>query len=193
MERGGFSTLHVAELLEKQGICILENYLTHDQVVLYQELVDRLIKDLERKAPSPRNAYNPIIDITEHTVFADLVLDEFILTCVEAYYGRPVYLCCARGGRIYPKEPCEYGAFRWHHDTKGKWVKAMWLLTDVPSTGQRMSYIPGSHKLRHPWDATPEQTRFTREQALAYGEILECAAPAGSVIIFDQYCPNVLK
>jgi hypothetical protein len=61
----------------------------------------------------------------------------------------------------------------------------MWLLTDVPSTGQRMSYIPGSHKLRHPWDATPEQTRFTREQALAYGEILECAAPAGSVIIFD--------
>jgi hypothetical protein len=61
----------------------------------------------------------------------------------------------------------------------------MWLLTDVPVTGQRMSYLAGSHATKHQW-RTHEDTRFTEARARAIGgRVVECAAPAGSVVLFD--------
>jgi len=58
------------------------------------------------------------------------------------------------------------------------------LLTDVTSEGQRMSYIPGSHKLKHHFTRY-EDTRLTESQARGYGEVVECVGPAGTVVLFD--------
>jgi len=126
------------------------------------------------------------IALTLHSIliFADLILDELILAAVEAYYARPIYLVTSQIQRLDPIEPYEGRAFQWHHDSKGKYVKAMWLLTNVPITGQRMSYIVGSHTIKHSF-TTYEETRFTDAQARRYGKVIECSAPAGSVIVFD--------
>jgi len=60
----------------------------------------------------------------------------------------------------------------------------MWLLTDVPEGGQRMSYVLGSHRQRRHFSSYRE-TRFSDEQARRCGPVLECAGPAGTVFLFD--------
>ena len=60
----------------------------------------------------------------------------------------------------------------------------MLLLTDVADDGQRMDYIRGTHGHRRSWGDYSE-TRFTDEDALSLGEVLKCAGPAGTVVIFD--------
>lgn len=183
VKRGPFSSSAVAEALWNDGICILENFLSEENARVYREALDSMVAELPSEGDTP-NAFNHIIDFTRHRIFADLILDELLLASIEAYYSRPVCVCCSRVQRLYPIEPYQDRAFRWHHDSKGKYVKTMWLLSDVPIHGQRMSYIVGSHKVKHPW-TTYEETRFTESQARSYGRVLECAAGAGSVVVFD--------
>ena len=184
--RGAFSSLAVAETLKSRGICVLENYLSAEALKAYQAAWN----DLELSPPYPDspdmepNSLIARIDFVKHPIFADLVLDDLVLAGIEAYYGRPISLVVPQAWRLDPIEPYEGTAFRWHHDCKGKYVKAMWLITDVPPNGQRMSYIAGSHSIKHRWTSY-EETRFTDEQVKDCGERVECAAPAGSVVIFD--------
>ncbi len=184
--KGPFSSIETSETLQRDGICILVNYLNPEELAVYRAAVISILDGLEgTECEDAKGKFNyNNIDFTRYPLFLDLILDELILAAFEAYYARPIYLALTQIQRLNPIEPYEERAFRWHHDSKGKYVKAMWLFSDVPPTGQRMSYVIGSHTVKHPW-TTYEETRFTDEQARAYGEVLECAAPAGSVILFD--------
>lgn len=186
--RGRFSSRVLAEVLEADGICILENFLEPERLAACREAFESTIAESERdalrRADETPAARNHNVDCGLGGIFADMVLDELILAGVEEYYRRPIYLAMSRIQRLHPVEPYEDRAFQWHHDAKGKYVKAMWLLTDVPADGQRMSYVVGSHKVRHAF-STYEETRITEGQARRFGPILECAGPAGSVVVFD--------
>lgn len=174
--RGAFSSHAVAEALKSNGICILENYLSKEQAALNGLKLSPTYPDDPDIEP---NSFVTRINFSTHQIFADL-----ILAAAEAYYRRPISLTGSLACRLDPIEPYEGTAFRWHHDCKGEYVKAMWLLTDVPPSGQRMPYLAGSRTLKHRF-ATYADTRFTDEQVNGYGERVECAAPAWSVIGFD--------
>lgn len=128
--------------------------------------------------------FNQLVDLAKHPLFADLVLDELVLAAVEAYYARSIYLAAAQANRLEPVPPYEGSSYQWHHDMRRKYVKAMWLLTDVAPDGQRMTYIIGSHKFKHR-GTSYNDSRFSDAEARSYGPALECAAQAGSVVIFD--------
>ena len=183
--RGPWSSLAVAAALNERGICLLERFLQGDRLAAYQRALDQLIMDTPRTEEDwlTRSCIRTI-DLARYPAFTELALDELITAAVERYYGRPIYLACSEVDRLDPVEPYEDQAFRWHHDARGKYIKAMWLLTDVPETGQRMSYMCGSHRRRHAW-TTYRDTRWTDEEARRAGTLFECAAPAGSVIVFD--------
>lgn len=185
--RGGVSSLAVAELLRLRGICVLENVLDRQRLLACRDELDSLFVDSEGRPVGLTDVpgtYSRQIGGVQQSVFAELVLDDVILAAVEAYYARPIYLTEVQVNRLEPVERYEGDSYQWHHDMKGKYVKAMWLLTDVPVEGQRMSYVAGSHRLKHR-TTRYEESRFTDAQAHVYGEVVECVAPAGSVVVFD--------
>lgn len=185
--RGGVSSLAMAELLRLQGICIVENVLDRQRLLACRAELDSLLLDHEGRPVGLTDVpgtYSRQIGDVQRSVFAELVLYDVILAAVEAYYSRPIYLAEVQVNRLEPVERYEGDSYQWHHDMKGKYVKAMWLLTDVPMDGQRMSYVIGSHQLKHR-TMRYEESRFTDAQAHAYGEVVECGAPAGSVVVFD--------
>jgi hypothetical protein len=102
----------------------------------------------------------------------------------EYYYGKEILLANTGGYRIPPIEPRDFGSFQWHHDEKGKVIKAMILLTDVGPSDQRMDYIVGTNKRLNPW-VIYQDSRFTNEQANKMGKIAPCIGSAGTVILFD--------
>jgi hypothetical protein len=63
-------------------------------------------------------------------------------------------------------------------------MKAMWLLTDQPPEGQRISFVSGSHRQWWP-PASYESSRCSNDEARKMGKVIECAGPAGSLVLFD--------
>jgi hypothetical protein len=185
--RGGFSSLDIAETLGARGICILENVLDPGQVRRYRDAFEAMFTgpdgNMIGRTDVP-GTLSMMVDFTQYPLFADLALDELVLAAVEAYYKRPIYLVATQANRLEPVAAFEGDSYQWHHDAKGKYVKAMWLLTDVARDGQRMSYIAGSHRLKHR-SVTYDESRCTSAQAVRHGDVVECAALAGSVVIFD--------
>jgi ectoine hydroxylase-related dioxygenase (phytanoyl-CoA dioxygenase family) len=116
--------------------------------------------------------------------FSTLAIDPYITSLASYYWGKPIRLAYAHGYRLEPVSEREYRAFQWHHDLKRKQIKVMVLLTDVPANGQRMDYIPGSHVIWHRF-TNHRDVRFTRDQALQFGEPIPCHGPAGTVVVFD--------
>lgn len=185
--RGGFSSLDIAETLGARGICILENVLDSGQVQSYRDAFDAMFTGPDGNVIGRTDVpgtLSMMVDFTHYPLFADLALHELILAAVEAYYRRPIYLVATQANRLEPVAAFEGDSYQWHHDAKGKYVKAMWLLTDVARDGQRMSYIAGSHRLKHR-SVTYDESRCTSAQAVRHGDVVECVAPAGSVVIFD--------
>ena len=187
VRRGAWSSGAMVEALRREGICIVAGALEEPRLGWYREAFARLLAEPKLGAPHPaasRGQYGVVLDLAVEPGFTDLLLDEMILAAVEQYYQRPVFLSVGQAVRLDPVEPSP-ALKGWHHDSKGKYVKAMWLLTDTPADGQRMSYLAGTHRARHVW-ATYEQTRFTEEEARRQGQrLVECAGPAGTVILFD--------
>ncbi len=182
--RGGFSSKVIVEELRKSGICKLERYLDPERLKACRMAWEEMLRSHGEPSPDTPAAIQIPFDCGKGGVLAGLVLDELILAAVENYYERPVYLVGGRAQRLSPIEPYTDKAFQWHHDAKGKYLKAMWLLNDVPVDGQRMSYIPGSHRQRRAF-TTYQETRLTEQEARRTGPVFECAGPAGTVFIFD--------
>jgi hypothetical protein len=180
--RGSFDSAAVVERLQTGGVCILEQYLDAARLTSVQTAAAAALHLTPVNGRDARNAVQ--IDLNPYPPLAELLLDDLILAVGEAYYGRPVYLAHHKLQRLEPTAPYEDRAFRWHHDAKGSYLRAMWLLTDVPADGQRMSFVVGSHRQWRP-PAVYEETRVPDAQARALGPVVECAGPAGSVVLFD--------
>lgn len=184
---GDISSLAVAETLRARGICILEKVLDAEQVRRYHDAFEAMFTGPDGNRAGQTavpGTLSRLVDFTQWPLFADLAVHELVLAAVEAYYRRPIYLVATQANRLEPVVPFEGDSYQWHHDGKGKYVKAMWLLTDVSADGQRMSYVAGSHRLRHR-SVTYDESRYTQGQAVRHGEVVECAAPAGSLVLFD--------
>lgn len=129
--------------------------------------------------------------LKDSVVFSRAALDPWVLALARYYWGKPVVLSQASGDRLYPDPGGKkLGPFQWHHDAKRKQLKALIYLDDVSRDGQRMDYLPGTHRIWQQFkrgDADYEKTRIPDEEVLPrYGhQPIHCEGPAGTVLLFD--------
>ena len=115
--------------------------------------------------------------------------DPLVSRIAHNYFSRQAYLATVAMYRIEPTKQFRGSSYQWHHDSKGKQVKAMLLLTEVGEEDQRMTYLKGSHKA-YRFGTTYEDTRFETDEKLQSQignkeNLIECTGPAGTVIVFD--------
>ena len=180
-----------AEQLSQNGVLILPSYFQPSVVAGMRE-------DFHKWAQGKKEDSLGRILVSESTGaflrdsfhFSAAAVDTYLTALVRYYWGKPVVLSHACGLRIHPTPPegKDVGPFQWHHDANRKQVKAMILLDDVAPDGQRMDYLPKTHRIWHRFrrgEAGYEETRFSQESVARYGELVRCAGPAGTVILFD--------
>ena len=170
--------------LDAQGVVILPSYFS-------TESLREMQADFERSASTiaPDEVAQQFLDRSYLSASAPLCeasIDPFLTALVKYHFGKPIYLSDNNGLRIEPVAELEdYDTHQWHHDAKRKQVKVLILLTDVQEDGQRMDYLPGTHKIWHGRVWTNKDSEFTSESVRKYGEPVHCAGPAGTVVIFD--------
>jgi hypothetical protein len=175
------------ERLSTDGVLILPSYFKGEQLKAMQTDFNHWN---ELKPGVDQNAFKDFDGGKQENFLAisealsAVAVDSYLTALVSYYWGKPVKLAYCHGYRLDPVTPREYRAFRWHHDLKRKQVRVMVLLTDTSVEGQRMDYIQGSHKVWHRF-TNHRHVRFTSEEALSYGEVINCVGPAGTVVMFD--------
>ncbi len=114
--------------------------------------------------------------------------DPRLTAVAQSYYGRHAFITRGVAMRYLPLEERHKDMFGWHHDLEDRRLKALVLLTDLPATGQVMSYVKGSHALRHPYRMffRNEVALADCERALGTIEIFETTGRAGDVFFFDS-------
>jgi hypothetical protein len=175
------------EQLCKDGVIILPEYFTGATLKEMQDDFDRWCiskTQLDQNGFVDFDGSKGESYLKTSIAFSRAAVDPYLTALASYYWGKPIKLAYSHGYRLEPVEEREYRAFRWHHDLKRKQIKVMILLSDVPSDGQRMDYIPGSHKVWHIF-TNQRDVRFTKEEALRFGEPIRCTGPAGTVVVFD--------
>ena len=119
---------------------------------------------------------------------ARLFCDPRLTALARSYYGRHAFITRGVAMRYLPLDERQNDMFGWHHDLEDRRLKALVLLTDLPAAGQVMSYVRGSHVLRHPYrmffrNGVPLEAC---RRALGRLEIFETAGRAGDVFLFDS-------
>ncbi len=119
--------------------------------------------------------------------FLEVALDRNIITIIGGYIGKKFMLQQATAARCYPLEKTNFGSWQWHHDSWGRKVNVMVLLTDVTEADQYMSYMKCSHNIYHSYERTTINDRFTEEEVLKLGDhkVVKCIGKAGTIFIFD--------
>lgn len=117
-----------------------------------------------------------------------LFCDPRLTALARSYYGRHAFVTRGVAMRYLPLEERHKDMFGWHHDLEDRRLKALVLLTDLPASGQVMSYVRGSHVLCHPYrmffrNGVPLESC---RRALGRIEIFETAGRAGDVFFFDS-------
>lgn len=114
--------------------------------------------------------------------------DPRLTAIARSYYGRHAFITRGVAMRYLPLEERHNDMFGWHHDLEDRRLKALVLLTDLPARGQVMSYVKGSHALRHPYRMffRNEAALADCERALGRIEIVETTGRAGDVFFFDS-------
>lgn len=114
--------------------------------------------------------------------------DARLTALARSYYGRHAFITRGVAMRYLPLEARDTDMFRWHHDLEDRRLKALVLLTDLPPGGQVMSYVVGSHALRHPYRAffrnAADLAAYERRHGRA--SIVETTGRAGDVFFFDS-------
>lgn len=175
-----------ARRLRRDGILFLRSYFPPEALRVMQEDFDRFVRDKDTKEPEGSVSLNEStgVFLRDSIPLSRAAVDPALTALAAYYFGRPVVLAQSYGIRIEPREMNDYGAFQWHHDAKRHQIKVMVLLTDVASEGQRMDYIPGTHRLWHLYSSY-EDTRFSDDEARMHGIPVRCTGSAGTVILFD--------
>jgi len=176
--------LGIADRLCRDGMVILPGYFDAAKLVKMREEFERLIMLTPPNEESTRtNSIHISTDrLAQSRVYSDLAFEPELLRLTQYYWGKPVVLNGTGGTRIEPYTSDDYGSYQWHHDGKRKQVRILILLVDVPADGQRTEVVAGSN---HYWYEDLTASRMSCEQALAAGSVVDCAGPAGSVVVFD--------
>lgn len=174
--------------LRREGIVLLPAYFTGELLESLQTAFDELMAELPPSTENPDSFHTEDFFAADES-FLRAALDDTVLTVVGGYYRRPFFLGRADATRILPTEPHRQGSFQWHHDTRARQPKAMVLLREVGSDGQRMRYVRRSHVrlYRHARMFGPG-SRFEEDfvaRPVRDEDIVDVVGPAGTVAIFD--------
>ena len=198
--------------LQHQGIVVLEDYLSSDRLKEIKEDFENFVKTAEKNPPGPmkqtpdggllhprviysEEGYDVDSLVTSSTNpykhgqgFLKLAVDNFILGVIAGYMGKHFMLQHAVISRYYPSGKTNFGSWQWHHDSWGRKINVMVLLTDVTEKDQYMSYMKGSQKIYHSLERTSINDRFTEDEVKSLAGLQEfhCLGKAGTVFIFDS-------
>lgn len=180
---------NAVERLKKDGIVSFPAYFDGAFLHRLQENFDEIISKY-----SMGGGVNPECDFCDDILhydesFVTAALDNTLLEIIARYYRKRFGIGRADAMRIYPMEESRYGSFQWHHDTRGRQIKAQILLADVPQDGQRMTYIKGSHTTyysRHRGRGPGSRFEFDMAQRRdVAARVVDVFGPAGTVTLFD--------
>jgi len=110
-----------------------------------------------------------------------------LTSIINHYFKADTYIYRAGAARILPIDSTGYGSFQWHHDAWGKSVNVMFLLSDVGDGDQAMTYVMGSHNIRHSFEKFM-RSRLSLDyckERMTTTPIFTCKGKAGDLFIFD--------
>ncbi len=205
--RGGSESVREAvRALRRDGVAALPGHIGEPLLgeikAGFEAMVERIRsapQAPERPVPPPRQmlkyreqGYDQKEGVTESwdpfkhvRGFATVSTDPVMAEIAERYWGKRVMLTQAIAARYEPRPPSNYGSFGWHHDSLGKRLSSMLILTDVTETDQCMSYLKGSHRLVHPRSRSNRTFEGDALQRFAKFEEVQCTGKAGTVFMFD--------
>ncbi|MEM7203075.1 MAG: phytanoyl-CoA dioxygenase family protein [Planctomycetota bacterium] len=195
----------IVEALRRDGVAVVPEYIRGERLREAQAQFDAMVGHIrqappavERAAPPPRTH----VRFRVHSVFEEegvveclnpfayspallgVAVDDLLREVVERYWGKRCMLSQASACRYAPAAPCEYGSFGWHHDSLGKRVSVMLILTDVGEDDQHMTYLKGTHNIVHPLSKSYRNWTNQMDQFSAY-EPIKCTGKAGTLFFFN--------
>ncbi len=148
------------------------------------------------------NNYGVVNDNAPDPVVVDYLADPFLLSVVGEYqrvqpFLRMVPAVCEAYSSVNTEEVLAMQRENytgrldnnvrfnvpWHFDTVNL-INIHLLLNDVPPTGTRMLYAKGSHK-KHHLNLSDDEASFSEKYVRDHYEIVDCAGPRGTAVIFD--------
>lgn len=175
--------------LKEDGIVQFRKYFQGEFLNSLKHAFDAIIMERSEGGQGNPNAEycENILDFD--FMFLEAALDSTLLEIIAGYYGKPFAIGRADALRILPFESDRYGSFQWHHDARGRQIKAQILLTDVVPEGQRMTFMKGSHRNYYShWRGNGEGSRFELDVATRpelETRLVNVAGQAGTVTLFD--------
>lgn len=179
----------LVEEMRREGIVLLPGYFKQPLLGKLQGALDRAVSGHPDKG-NP-NAFSNLNSLEADATFYDAALDDFLLEVIGGYYQKRFAVTTASAMRLLPA-PSELrtGSFQWHHDTRGRQVHVMVLLSDVTTKGQRMTYLKRSHNTYYNYARSKDGgSRFEVDvvsNPSLKERIAEVVGPAGTVAIFDS-------
>jgi len=177
-----------AATLRKEGIVMLPGYFTG-------EFLERLIQAFGAAIENRTSPYDPdalvnLDFIPDDSTFMESAMDAFLLEIMANYYQKRFAIARSQAGRLMPTEAYRDNSYQWHHDCRGRQLHLMILLNDIEPTGQRMSYLKGTHERYYThFRGVADGSRFENdliEDSPAPDRIEEVCGKAGTVAIFDS-------
>ncbi len=170
-----------AEELDREGVLILPSYLGNEDL---QACIEDYSHVRNVKNEADQYTWIDPSHLKCSIPFSKLATDPMLVGLTSYYWGKDVSLARVEAYILRPYESSEYGSFQWHHDCEHKRIKVMTLLTDVEADGQRMEYLPGTHKTWRTWK-NYDESRYTDEEVSQHQRKISCHGPAGTVVLFD--------
>ena len=180
---------HLTAELEQNGIVLLENLLTQQQLSGMQKAFESRLRRLRwnnfdgyEKTEPYRHMVQDVLTIDQG--FMDAALHPLVKEILHSYLGNSFEITEAKGWKSIPTKRDFHGwhGDAWydqsHHLEIPREVKLAIYLTDVKSGA--FNYIRGSHRKQHPrMVAGNELTQVPATQ------IVELLGPAGTAFLFD--------
>lgn len=174
--------------LEEDGIVVLPNLLSADQLRGMQQIFDIRLRRLRwnnfdgyHKTEPYRHMVEDVLQL--HQGFVDIALHPIVRGTLNRYLGTKYELTEAKGWKSIPTTRDFHG---WHGDA---WydqnapeiqreVKLAFYLTDVKSGS--FNYIKGSHRKQH-----PRPVRKHEVETVSDSQIIKLTGQAGTAFLFD--------
>ncbi len=194
----------LAREIDRRGIAKVSGLIEPNRLARLREEFKTFVENLQNKLAEGRGVYRNY-DEEEHLWAKDLAYvcnnafkysqelvrlccNETLLETANIYIGKPAFIQRGIAMRYLPNRSTTNDMFGWHHDMEDKRCKMMILLTDLGGSDQHMSYVPGSHKLFHPYEMF-----FENRCSLGYCrkkmheiEIYDAVGRAGDIFLFDS-------
>lgn len=118
----------------------------------------------------------------------EVCCDPTLSAITRGFLGRPASISRGVAMRYLPSPSSTADMYGWHHDMEEQRLKMMVLLTDLGPDDQCMSYVVGSHALRHPLAMFAVNTCSLEYCRKHLGELVieNTVGRAGDVFLFDS-------